>query len=63
MLATSAIIIAIIVPVSRYIYTPVRLVLWFGQLVVLRSNYRGSHKKRAGERAEARPPAEYYLVT
>ncbi len=57
MLATSAIVIAIIVPVSRYILnflsTRSRLVLVTGARI----------KKRAGERAEARPPAEYYLVT
>jgi len=57
MLATSAIVIAIIVLVSRYILnflsTRSRLVLVTGARI----------KKRAGERAEARPPAEYYLVT
>jgi hypothetical protein len=57
MLATSAIVIPIIVPVSRYtlnfLSTRSRLVLVTGARI----------KKRAGERAEARPPAEYYLVT
>jgi hypothetical protein len=54
MLATSAIVIPIIVPVSKYMLnflsTRSCLVLVTGARI----------KKRAGERAEARPPAMYY---